>query len=77
MSKSTVDETEISNVEVGQQAKVKVDALGDKEIVAVVTQKNTARGFQVRHAGRTLESRERSGSQGVLKSTVELRDMPG
>ncbi|MDX6385005.1 MAG: HlyD family secretion protein, partial [Blastocatellia bacterium] len=27
-----VDETEISNVEVGQQAKVKVDALGDKEI---------------------------------------------
>jgi HlyD family secretion protein len=35
-----VDETEISNVEVGQQAKVKVDALGDKEIKAVVTQKN-------------------------------------
>ena len=35
-----VDETEITNVEVGQQAKVKVDALGDKEINAVVTQKN-------------------------------------
>lgn len=35
-----VDETEISNVEVGQQAKVKVDALGEKEIKAVVTQKN-------------------------------------
>src|SRR5882724_8416882 len=35
-----VDETEISNVEVGQQAKVKVDALGDKEIKATVIQKN-------------------------------------
>jgi HlyD family secretion protein len=35
-----VDETEISNVEVGHQAKVKVDALGDKEIKATVTQKN-------------------------------------
>ena len=35
-----VDETEINNVEVGQQAKVKVDALGDKEIKAMVTQKN-------------------------------------
>ncbi len=35
-----VDETEISNVDVGQQAKVKVDALGDKEVNAVVTMKN-------------------------------------
>jgi HlyD family secretion protein len=35
-----VDETEINNVEVGQQAKVKVDALGDKEIKASVIQKN-------------------------------------
>ena len=35
-----VDETEIANVEVGQEAKVKVDALGEKEIKAVVTQKN-------------------------------------
>jgi len=35
-----VDETEINNVEVGQDAKVKVDALGDKEIKAVVILKN-------------------------------------
>jgi HlyD family secretion protein len=35
-----VDETEINNVKVGQQAKVKVDALGDKEIKAEVLQKN-------------------------------------
>jgi HlyD family secretion protein len=35
-----VDETEINNVKVGQEAKVKVDALGNREIKAVVTQKN-------------------------------------
>jgi HlyD family secretion protein len=35
-----VDETEIANVEVGEQAKVKVDALGDKELNATVTMKN-------------------------------------
>src|SRR5712691_5765614 len=35
-----VDETEIANVDVGQQVKVKVDALGEKEINATVIQKN-------------------------------------
>jgi HlyD family secretion protein len=35
-----VDETEINNVAEGQEAKVKVDALGDKEIKAVVILKN-------------------------------------
>lgn len=35
-----VDETEIANVDVGQEAKVKVDALGERELKAVVTQKN-------------------------------------
>jgi HlyD family secretion protein len=35
-----VDETEVNNVEVGQQAKVKVDALGEKEIKAIVILKN-------------------------------------
>src|SRR4029078_1275772 len=35
-----VDETEINNVQVGQEAKVKVDALGDKELKAVVIQTN-------------------------------------
>src|SRR5206468_1016925 len=35
-----VDETEIASVEVGQHAKIKVDALGEKELDAVVTQKN-------------------------------------
>jgi len=35
-----VDETEIANVDVGQTVKVKVDALGEKEINATVVQKN-------------------------------------
>src|SRR5436190_5282196 len=35
-----VDETEIAAVDVGQEAKVKVDALGEKEIKAIVKQKN-------------------------------------
>jgi len=35
-----VDETEISSVDIGQTAKIKVDALGEKELTAVVTQKN-------------------------------------
>lgn len=34
-----VDETEISNVEVGQPAKIKVDAFTDKELEGTVTQK--------------------------------------
>lgn len=34
-----VDETEISKVEVGQQAKIKIDAFADREILGTVTQK--------------------------------------
>src|SRR4030095_11669781 len=35
-----VDETEIASVDVGQSVKVKVDALGEKELPATITQKN-------------------------------------
>lgn len=35
-----VDETEIKDVQVGQNAKIKVDALGERELDGVVTQKN-------------------------------------
>ncbi len=35
-----IDETEIASVEVGQPAKIKVDALGDKELEGRVVQKN-------------------------------------
>lgn len=38
-----VDETSIDRVAVGQKAKVKVDALGDREVVGEVTQKRLLR----------------------------------
>lgn len=70
-----VDETEISNVEVGQQAKVKVDALGDKEIIAVVTQKNPLAVSKSDTQG-GLSNRVNVQEAKEFKVTVELRDMP-
>jgi HlyD family secretion protein len=70
-----VDETEISNVEVGQQAKVKVDALGDKEVTAVVTQKNPLAVSKSDTTG-GLSNRVNVQEAKEFKVTVELRDMP-
>jgi HlyD family secretion protein len=70
-----VDETEISNVEVGQQAKVKVDALGEKEIVAVVTQKNPLAVSKSDTQG-GLSNRVNVQEAKEFKVTVELREMP-
>lgn len=69
-----VDETEISNVEVGQQTKVKVDALGDKEITAVVTQKNPLAVSKSDTQG-GLSNRVNVQEAKEFKVTVELRDM--
>jgi HlyD family secretion protein len=69
-----VDETEISNVEVGQQAKVKVDALGEKEIVAVVTQKNPLAVSKSDTQG-GLSNRVNVQEAKEFKVTVELREM--
>src|SRR5258705_5452361 len=70
-----VNETEISNVEVGQPAKVKVDALGDKEIAAVVTQKNPLAVSKSDTQG-GLSNRVNVQEAKEFKVTVELRDMP-
>jgi HlyD family secretion protein len=69
-----VDETEISNVEVGQPVKVKVDALGDKEIQAVVTQKNPLAISKSDTQG-GLSTRVNVQEAKEFKVTVELRDM--
>jgi HlyD family secretion protein len=69
-----VDETEISNVEVGQPVKVKVDALGDKEIQAVVTQKNPLAVSKSDTQG-GLSTRVNVQEAKEFKVTVELRDM--
>src|SRR5215510_6506075 len=70
-----VDETEINNVEVGQQAKVKVDALGDKEIKAVVTQKNPLAIAKSDQTG-GLSNRVNVQEAKEFKVTLELKDMP-
>lgn len=70
-----VDETEISNVEVGQQAKVKVDALGEKEINAVVTQKNPLAVSKSDTQG-GLSNRVNVQEAKEFKVTIELREMP-
>ena len=70
-----VDETEISNVEVGQPAKVKVDALGDKELQAVVIQKNPLAVSKSDTTG-GLSNRVNVQEAKEFKVTIELRDMP-
>jgi HlyD family secretion protein len=70
-----VDETEINNVQVGQEAKVKVDALGDKEIKAVVTQKNPLAVSKSDTTG-GLSNRVNVQEAKEFKVTLELRDLP-
>ena len=70
-----VDETEINNVEVGQEAKVKVDALGDKEIKAVVTQKNPLAVSKSDTTG-GLSNRVNVQEAKEFKVTLELRELP-
>jgi HlyD family secretion protein len=70
-----VDETEINNVEVNQQAKVKVDALGDKELKAVVTQKNP---LAVANSDTTggLSNRVNVQEAKEFKVTLQLLELP-
>src|SRR5713226_8594586 len=69
-----VDETEISNVEVGQQAKVKVDALGDKEINATVTMKNPLAVAKSDTTG-GLQNKVNVQEAKEFKVTLELKDL--
>lgn len=70
-----VDETEIANVDVGQEAKVKVDALGDKEIKGIVTQKNPLAVAKSDTQG-GLSNRVNVQEAKEFKVTLELRDLP-
>ena len=70
-----VDETEINNVQVGQEAKVKVDALGDKEIRAVVTQKNPLAISKSDTTG-GLSNRVNVQEAKEFKVTLELKELP-
>jgi HlyD family secretion protein len=70
-----VDETEINNVEVGQQAKVKVDALGDKEIKALVIQKNPLAIAKSDQTG-GLSNRVNVQEAKEFKVTLQLSELP-
>src|SRR6267142_2893642 len=68
-----VDETEINNVAVGQEAKVKVDALGDKEIKAKVIQRNPLAIAKSDQTG-GLSNRVNVQEAKEFKVTLELDD---
>src|SRR6476659_2230032 len=70
-----VDETEINNVKVGQEAKVKVDALGDKELRAIVTQRNPLAIAKSDQTG-GLSNRVNVQEAKEFKVTLELRELP-
>ncbi|HEX7331589.1 MAG TPA: efflux RND transporter periplasmic adaptor subunit [Pyrinomonadaceae bacterium] len=70
-----VDETEINNVQVGQEAKIKVDALGEKELRAVVTQRNPL-AIAKSDATGGLSNRVNVQEAKEFKVTLELRDLP-
>ena len=70
-----VDETEIASVDVGQEAKVKVDALGEKEIRAVITQKNPLAIAKSDTQG-GLSNRVNVQEAKEFKVTLELKDLP-
>ena len=69
-----IDETEIASVDVGQEAKVKVDALGEKEIKAVVTQKNPLAIAKSDTQG-GLSNRVNVQEAKEFKVTLELKDL--
>ena len=69
-----VDETEIANVDVGQEAKVKVDALGEKEIKAVVTLKNPLAIAKSDTQG-GLSNRVNVQEAKEFKVTLELKEL--
>ncbi len=70
-----VDETEINHVQVGQEAKVKVDALGEKELKAVVIQKNPL-AISKSDATGGLSNRVNVQEAKEFKVTLELKDLP-
>ncbi|MDQ3650364.1 MAG: efflux RND transporter periplasmic adaptor subunit [Acidobacteriota bacterium] len=70
-----VDETEIDEVSVGQPVKVKVDALGEKEIEGVVNQKNPLAVGKSDTQGGGISNRVNVQEAKEFKVVVELRGL--
>jgi HlyD family secretion protein len=71
-----VDETEIAQVEVGQPAKVKVDATGEREIMGTVIQKNPLAVSRSDTQGAGLGARVNVQEAKEFKVIIELKDLP-
>jgi HlyD family secretion protein len=71
-----VDETEIAQIEVGQPAKIKVDATGDREIVGTVVQKNPLAVSRSDTSGSGLGTRVNVQEAKEFKVVIELKEMP-
>jgi HlyD family secretion protein len=70
-----VDETEIAHVEVGQPAKVKVDATGEREIVGTVIQKNPLAVSRSDTSGGGITNRVNVQEAKEFKVIIELKDL--
>jgi HlyD family secretion protein len=71
-----VDETEIGQINVGQPTKVKVDAMGEREIAGVVIQKNPLAVSRSDTTGAGLGNRVNVQEAKEFKVIVELKDLP-
>ena len=71
-----VDETEIAQLDVGQPAKVKVDATGERELVGRVVQKNPLAVSRSDTQGSGLGNRVNVQEAKEFKVIVELKDVP-
>jgi len=71
-----VDETEIAQLEVGQPAKVKVDAMGEREVAGVVIQKNPLAVSRSDTQGSGLGNRINVQDAKEFKVIIELKDLP-
>ncbi len=70
-----VDETSIDRVEVGQKAKIKVDAFGDKEIVGEVRQKTPLAVGKSQTSG-GLQTNINVQEAKEFRVVIELKDLP-
>jgi HlyD family secretion protein len=70
-----VDETSIDRVEVGQKAKIKVDAFGDKEIIGEVRQKTPLAVGKSQTSG-GLQTNINVQEAKEFRVVIELKDLP-
>jgi HlyD family secretion protein len=71
-----VDETEISQIEVGQPVKIKVDAMGERELEGAVIQKNPLAVSRSDTTGGGITNRVNVQEAKEFKVIVELKNLP-